>query len=369
MPIIVFGGSFDPIHNGHLRIAKAASAFLSSPVLFVPAKAPRWKKTLATSFDRVAMLERALKEAGDPLFSLDLREMRRPGDLSYSVDTVRELKDENPGAELYFLIGADSIARFHEWKDAETLAKTARIVYSPRPGYPDGGENVDRFRMIRLPFEESGVVSSTDFRRLKNVDVPRSVRDYIEEKRLYYAADIFQRLSERRALHSLSVARLAEDIVTSNNLTSLKGKGYIAGALHDLAKPLDDEEGRHLARLYDPSLDVSKIPPYAVHAFAGAYLAKEEYKIEDRDILDAILYHCTGRANMSPLEKIVYAADKTEPTRGYDSSGMIAALKRDYDEGFKLVLKENRAFLRVKNCFPELDSRSEECFRYYLGGE
>ena len=107
------------------------------------------------------------------------------------------------------------------------------------------------------------------------------------------------------------------------------------------------------------------MPEFSYHQFVGAYIAQEEFGIEDVFILDAIKYHATGRALMTNLEKIIYAADKIEPTRGYDSSALIEAMKKDYEKGFIEVLKHNKEYLlgQEKDIHNPL---TDECMDYYL---
>ena len=90
--LIIYGGSFDPIHNGHLRIARAASLAYNADVLFVPAQTPRWKEPEASAEQRVEMLRLALKENGGPSFSIDLIEINEISEVNYTVNTIKSLK-------------------------------------------------------------------------------------------------------------------------------------------------------------------------------------------------------------------------------------------------------------------------------------
>ena len=95
-------------------------------------------------------------------------------------------------------------------------------------------------------------------------------------------------------------------------------------------------------------------------------LAKRDFEVVDEDVLNAIKFHTTGRKDMGWLEKLVYAADKIEPTRQFDSSDLIRAMEKDLNQGFLTVLKANYEYLAKKN--KDIDNRlSDECFREYLG--
>lgn len=361
--IVIFGGSFDPVHNGHLRLARAASMMLNAEVIFVPAKGPRWKTPEASPEDRVAMLKAALSEDGSPDFSMDLVEMERPDPISYSVDTAEYFRKKYPDRTLYWLIGADEVNKFPSWKDPVRLASLVQMVYIPRPEVPVDPAIVEQYHMIPLDYAGSGSVSSSGVRDLKSLDIPSSVLTYIEDHHLYFIKTLEEYLIGHREAHSLSVAHLAWAIAKKNSIIN-PDNAYVAGLLHDLGKHLSPEESHAImAESYPQYLPY---PEWCHHQFTGAYLAKKAFGITDEGILDAILYHCTGKAHMPPLTKIVYSADKIDPSRGYDSTKMIAKCLANYYVGFLYVLKENRKFLKEQG---ELETTplSEECYKLYLG--
>jgi nicotinate-nucleotide adenylyltransferase len=130
----VFGGTFDPIHFGHLAAANEARYQLGlDKVLFVPAGDP-WQKTrtITPSAHRCAMVEAAI--AGNPYFSLSMIDVQRQGP-TYTVDTLRELK--TAGDELFFILGADALHGLPTWHNAEQLGDLATFVAFPRPGEPE----------------------------------------------------------------------------------------------------------------------------------------------------------------------------------------------------------------------------------------
>ena len=134
MRIGVFGGSFDPVHIGHLVAAECVRKRLDlQQVRFVPAGRQPLKGGghVATGDERARMLEVAV--AGNPAFVVDRREVDRAGP-SYSVDTLRELRHERPGDELFFILGADAARDLAGWHEADTLPTLARIVVMTRPG-------------------------------------------------------------------------------------------------------------------------------------------------------------------------------------------------------------------------------------------
>jgi nicotinate-nucleotide adenylyltransferase len=130
----LFGGSFDPVHLGHLLIARAAREELGlNKMVFIPAAQSPFKPeaTRAPAAQRLRLLRLAL--AGDTAAEIDDLEIRRGG-VSYTVDTLRHYAGKFPGAELFYLIGADQAALLPQWREAGELARLAQFAVAPRPG-------------------------------------------------------------------------------------------------------------------------------------------------------------------------------------------------------------------------------------------
>ena len=130
----VFGGSFDPVHMGHLTVAQDAVEQLElDRLIFVPAAVPPHKqgKTLADGRQRIEMLQLATE--GNPDFEVSDMELRRGG-ISYTFDTMMQVRTERPGAELFFIVGLDSLTILHSWKNIEQLFKLCTIVPFARGG-------------------------------------------------------------------------------------------------------------------------------------------------------------------------------------------------------------------------------------------
>ena len=187
MRLGVFGGSFDPVHVGHLIVAEASADLLRlDTVLFVPARVQPFKVGLhsASAEDRVPMLALAIQ--GNPRFSLDRREIRREGP-SYSVDTLRALRSENPSDELFLLVGADAAWDIPRWHEAQSLHGFAKIFVLSRPGFdmPDfemisGAVDVPAINLSASQIRESARRGNS----LRYM-VPPAVMQYIESKGLY----------------------------------------------------------------------------------------------------------------------------------------------------------------------------------------
>ncbi|MBD5787860.1 nicotinate-nucleotide adenylyltransferase [Cellulosimicrobium terreum] len=131
----VMGGTFDPIHHGHLVAAsEAAARFDLDEVVFVPTGRPSFKKYQSVSPAEHRYLMTVIATASNPRFTVSRVDVDRPG-LTYTVDTLRELREDRPEMDLYFITGADAIEQILTWKDADELWKMAHFVAVSRPGH------------------------------------------------------------------------------------------------------------------------------------------------------------------------------------------------------------------------------------------
>lgn len=196
----ILGGTFNPVHNGHLLMAHAAArAFGLERVLFVPVFTPPHKEVDGgvSAEHRLAMVRLAV--AGDPLLAVEPIEIERGG-TSYAIDTVRALSDRHPGRELVFIIGSDSLLELHRWKDVDDFLSLCRVVTVIRPGILghslrphdlDFPEAVARRLLADVVTDAVSDASSSEIRRriAKRMRisylVPPPVENYIREHALY----------------------------------------------------------------------------------------------------------------------------------------------------------------------------------------
>ena len=186
----VYGGTFDPIHNAHLEIARAARKCASlDVVLFVVAARPPHKKneTFATPEDRMAMVQAAV--VGEAGMDSSVLELTREGP-SYTGQTLVDLHRQYPGSELFLIIGMDSLADLPKWKDPETILEHAQLLVVPRPGNGSAPPNMVAGKCRVIPFAETAL-SSTEVRdriargaRISEL-VPAPVETLIHERHIY----------------------------------------------------------------------------------------------------------------------------------------------------------------------------------------
>jgi len=198
MQVGILGGTFDPIHLGHLIVAEEARARLElDRVIFVPAGQP-WLKAgqpLTPGQHRLRMVELAV--ASNPYFQVARNEVERSG-LTYTIDTIAELQQElGADANLHFIMGMDALEQFHRWREPERLLELCQLVVVNRPGHQavDVGNVMPRYpqasgrvTLLSVPRIE---ISSTEIRRRAaqgisfRYQVPEAVEQYILERRLY----------------------------------------------------------------------------------------------------------------------------------------------------------------------------------------
>jgi nicotinate-nucleotide adenylyltransferase len=202
MRIGVLGGTFDPVHYGHLLVAETCREQLGlNEVRFIPAAVPPHKldERITDGHARADMLKLAV--SGYPEFIVDRRELKRTGP-SFTVDTLTELQGEFPGAEIFFLMGADSLRDLLTWRDPSRIAQLATLVACNRPGLPPilpsqivdwvGEEIAPRVISIQIPGTD---LSATELRqrarsgRSLRFRTPRAVEAYIQHNAIYAQRD------------------------------------------------------------------------------------------------------------------------------------------------------------------------------------
>ena len=384
MKIGIMGGTFDPIHNGHLMLgAYARDLFKLDEVWFMPNGNPPHKVSDSIESEtkhRVEMVRRAIADKEG--FELQLYEVER-NDVNYSYLTMEHFKEVYPEYEFYFIIGADSLFALERWVHPERLVKTCVILAAYRDGkntnemvaqiaYLNQKYDAD-IRLLKTPNVD---ISSTEIRhRLKyglSVQdmIPETVYEYIHEHHLF--ADDLEEMKEKvrnsqkesRFAHTLGVVETAIQLAKQYHVDERKAE--IAALLHDCAKGFGGQEQLRLCQKYGLTItEAEERNPFLLHAKLGAYLAKADYGIDDEEILDAIRWHTTGRPEMTQLDKIIYIADYIEPNRNQAPNlDEIRRLARvSLDECLYTILKATLAYLRTKN--DVIDPMTEQTYLYY----
>ena len=366
----IFGGSFNPVHSQHVKIALGAIKELNlDKLLVLPTYLSPHKlnTNIESGEDRLNMLKIAFN--GIEKVEVSDFEVESKG-VSYTYLSLLHFKNLYPDATFYLIMGSDMLENFPTWKNPEIIAKNSELVLLNRQG--DSNLNANAIKVILKLYNKEVIFlktegencSSTEIRlRFKlNLSVygllPSGVEEYIRLKNLYkkdkYYSYVNSVLPEKRKTHVLGVILTAKKFAKALGVSEEKAE--IASLLHDIAKYEDVSKYENI------------LPPNCTkevaHQFIGEYLAKTQLKVYDEDILNAIKYHTTGRASMSTLEKIVYVADLIEPSRKYSMVNYLRkVIEKDFDNGFKICVKEVLDFL--KSLGNEIYYLTEECYTYY----
>ncbi len=360
----ILGGTFDPVHHGHLFLAeKIMHQFQLDCVIFLPNGNPPHKQDVSASAeDRLAMLRIAV--ASHPLFMIEEHELHKT-EHSYTYQTLQYFKEKYPTSHLFFIAGADNIEEIAAWKRPEEIFRLADVIFCSRPGYQINHQEIERLKknfsaVIHLVEVQGVDVSATEIRnRLQNKRpvvglLPDAVATYIHEHRLYdkmylsYQKQLKQYLTPERFRHTMGVAIMAEKLALHYDIDS--EKAYLAGLLHDCAKNLPEEEQRALIqRNRFPIYEGELVNPHLLHGIAGSVLAEEMFQMKDPEILSAIRYHTVGKIDMSVLEKIIYLADLTEENRIFPFAEKLRQLTfEDLDRALLLSMENTIDYLSQK---------------------
>ena len=393
MRIGLYGGSFDPIHNGHLSIVRGAlRSGAVDLVMVIPTVRNPFKrgKVLSAAPYRYYMTKETIEaEIDDKRVIVSDAEFFTEG-ISYTVNTLHYLTEKNKIREIligagveeskasedptyFWLCGSDILSMFDKWYKADEILRMVSLLVASRPG--DGVDidaekirlnNVFGHEVPILKFDIDGVeASSSDIKRSGNdSEIPAAAREFIKEHALYnfkdvwesvdddtankfldFAIELYPILRRKRLLHTLNTGLLSAHFALIHGADV--NKALIAGELHDCAKELPEDEQRRMAQKRSGDLFTDfKL----LHSPAGATMAREKFGIEDEEILDAITYHTTGRGDMPILDKIVYLADKIEPSRTYtDLSEMRKTAEYDLDGAVRLCLESVMDKFRKQN--------------------
>ena len=346
----IMGGTFDPIHQGHIRMAQCALESLRlDKVLMLPTGNPPHKPDITPAEDRYRMVCAAC--AGLDGLEPCREEVDRSG-VIYTVDTLSILHEKYPKAELFYIIGADTLMELHKWRTFEKVLTLCTFLVCPRSwNYTPKQLDEERKRLTALGGQfilldmDVVDVSSTEVRKAiregeSTPFLPVQVRQYAQTAGLYGAtqripegtqwlAMLFEDLTVKRFSHTLAVADTARRLALLHGLDPIKAE--IAGLLHDCAKCLPLKEMQRIARDNQLTDDPSILESGALlHSVVGAFLARTKYGCTDEEIIAAIRSHTTGQAGMSQLSMAVWLADTIEPTRApyplLDKTRMLAAL-------------------------------------------
>lgn len=360
----IYGGTFNPPHLGHVHVAEfAVEALCLDRLLIMPSHTPPHKKLPLDSpspQQRLQMLQMIFPGEGKIRVS-DL-ELQR-GDISYTVNTVKQVKEQYPESELILLLGTDMFLSFDSWYRWQEILCDASLAVMYR------GEKAENQRIFdkKAELEAQGAniylmenpvipISSTQLRRMMTFQcaeefLPQQIRRFIEEESLYAVDADYRDLSmedlEKTVIGLLNPNRVAHVLGCRDTAVALAEKwgedpvnAARAGLLHDVTKALNGPLQLTLCRTYGENLnEFSFQNPKTLHALTGSLVAGRIFG-ENEAVVSAVCSHTTGKPNMNLLEKIIYVADYMEPNRDFDGVQKMRELAfSNIDEALKMGLQ------------------------------
>ncbi len=385
MDILLFGGSFDPVHNGHENILRTALEYKKfDKIIIMPIGSPGHKPSCKAPFAvRKHLVELAFGDIGVEMEVSDFEGNSRQK--SYSYITVDHLKNLYPGSRIYFIIGADSAINMHKWMNWQYLAQNVIFLVFDReeeadPRLLQAVENIQQYSPDTVIIKSKVFpVSSTQIRNLAGegqditglVDV--KVKPIVEKYHLY-STDFYEKnintarlliplmLREKRAQHTYNVAKLAVELARMYGVDTQKAE--LAALLHDIMKQQPDDIMLHRARQSDIIEKIDSKPMPVLHGFAAADYARREMGIEDEEILMAIKSHTCGRKNMTDIEKVIYLADMLSEERNFpEKEPLLALARQNLDIAMEQALKDSINWLKERG--GEIDRDSCEALEYF----
>jgi nicotinate-nucleotide adenylyltransferase len=336
-PVVIYGGSFDPPHQGHTALAAAALRLLSpSALYFVPGFRTPFKDLRPVPYrDRAAMLRAAIgasslagrREVRVSPFEAD------QGRVVYTWETVAHFRRLHPGVPLYFLLGSDCLAGFRSWRRSGEILKKARLLAGLRPGYALGRGAVPFTPLPgRFPEAASTGIRGALFLGDTPAKVDPAVLELIERRGLYLGREralLRRLLKPARYEHCLHTARLALELAPAAGIP--QQKAALAALLHDCARDLSPAAQLRLAKGPREAVlrETAARAPVLLHAWAGAELARKRFGVADPDVLEAAALHATGGPGMGPLARLVYVCDVANQGRAFPEAALVRRLARE----------------------------------------
>lgn len=358
--IAIYGGSFNPLHFGHVDIVKCLEKKFDR-VIVMPSYISPFKAQQDDGKARYTLCKKVLSSAKTEVSKY---EINKKG-VSYSVDTAAYLAKRLDG-QLYWVIGSEEVKRLPEWHDIDKLKTLVTFYVVPRPNYDLDEAALKSLKKRKIKIKLATFcgldISSTEAKidlafGKPNKYLPTEVCDCIKKTGMFNPYAKYVEGLHKYGLNYRRIEHTYRTAVRGAELSKLYGAdtsdAVVACILHDIAKAQDVGD-------YKDLVDLDGFPEPTVHGPIGAYIAKRDYDVSD-EIAQAITYHSTAHANMTVLDEIVYLADKTENGRNYNSLGHMRALsERNKDVAMLAALKEIRGLEHIDTC--EL---SEQAIEYY----
>lgn len=363
----ILGGTFNPVHNGHIFLATylVENGYLDRVIFMVTGTSPHKMFVDVRAEDRLNMVNIAIKD--EKSISSSDYEIKKGGK-SYSYLTLSAMKEKYEDDEIFFILGADMFTDLPFWFETDKLRREFSFILIDRKNVLSSDTFKEIYRKQVEEFDMKVTVAEIKTPDISSTDIREKVREgedisdmccggvvsYIKEHGLYTDEAPLEKvipllketLSEKRFVHCKNVAETAKKL--AEKWGGDQNRAYYAGFVHDIAKEIPLEKMNE----YTIDLDLDSFirsSSSLLHGPAGACMMRKFFNIKE-DIFNACFYHTTGRENMSVTEKTVFLADYIEPGRRFPGIEEIRRLAfKDIDTAVVKAIDSTLSFLIRNN--------------------
>ena len=341
MKILIYGGTFDPVHNGHLKLFSAAIKEIKPDLCYVfTAYNSPYKEISQTPYNLRKLMAQKVFAPLHKNIIFDDFEYKKHRKV-YTYETLKYVKQNYPKAEIFILVGTDCAADLTNWQNAEYNFKNATFVIGLRPGFK-AIKPTFKAHILKGTFPKMSS-SALRLQIMLNGKTPKVILPTVSKiinSNLLYTLHIHKWLKEHlkapRFNHVLAVAKEAAALANIYGIDV--EKAALAGLLHDSGKSLAKDQMVAYAKKYKLKIEdfkeLAKYAPALLHADISAHIAHKQFNVQDKAILQAIARHTLGAKNMTIFDKILMIADMCAKGRRPQDIKLIKnALKKSLDDG------------------------------------
>lgn len=363
--ILIFGGSFDPVHKGHIKLLDQAIKQIKPKFCYIiPTYLSPFKKSHSINTKhRVKMAELSFKKISKCVV-IDKFEIKR-NKKTYAYENLKYLQKKHPNAKFFLLVGSDCINTLNKWKNFAYIKQNCTILVGKRQGTKINKHINFDYKVLQGDFPQ---ISSSDIRKgmeiwgkFNNNTTP-TIKKYIKDNNLYQNhihTWLNKNLPERRYNHTKHATKLAVELAEKHKVDTTKA--LIASLIHDMGKTLSVPQKIEYCRKntikFKNTKTISDYAPQLLHCYIGEHMAKKIFKIKDKDILTSVRQHTLGSKRMSKLAKIIFIADTGSTDRKYPHATKIRTMAfENLDKALKEAMQVKISYTISSDKYTSLEA-------------
>ena len=334
MKVLIYGGSFNPIHKGHKKLLEEINRFYFFNEIWILPNSLNKDEIFLSDKERINLIQEDLKTFPHLKIVKDELDFNHPVP---TIDTIKKMHQEYPQHTFYFLMGSDQFFKLYEWEEIEKLSQMVTFIVGTRDEYEIAKNTANPYNVIIHNCDIENYSSSKIRKGQLQLVSPQTLQ-YLQNHLPYLQKVVENHTDSQRFHHSQAVGKMAQELATIHK-PSLAKKAFIGGLMHDIFKNKSREEMfKHMKESDDFWVQQHH---NTWHQIAGANFLQFNRIISDQDIISAIKKHTTADEIMSTLDKIVFVADKISHDRkDKDVAELRKVCLQNLDEGFTLVLEK-----------------------------